>query len=60
MGFRPGAGRGKVALRAVVGTLLEEKTDPEIVRAALELSALTEAANASAREGRPVRPGELR
>ncbi len=39
---------------------LEEKTDPENVRAALELSALAEAANLSAREGRTVRPGELR
>ena len=36
------------------------RTDPENVRAALELSALAEAANLSAREGRPVRPGELR
>jgi 1,5-anhydro-D-fructose reductase (1,5-anhydro-D-mannitol-forming) len=36
------------------------RTDPENVRGALELSALAEAANLSAREGRPVRPGELR
>lgn len=36
------------------------KTDPENVRAALELSAVAEAANLSAREGRPVPPGELR
>jgi predicted dehydrogenase len=36
------------------------RTDPENVRAALELNALAEAANLSAREGRPVRPGELR
>lgn len=35
------------------------RTDPENVRAALELSALAEAANLSAHEGRPVRPGEL-
>ena len=35
------------------------RTDPENVRAALELSALAEAANLSAQEGRPVRPGEL-
>ena len=34
-------------------------TDPENVRAALELSALAESANLSAHEGRPVRPGEL-
>ena len=38
----------------------EGRTDPENVRAALELSALAEAANLSAQEGRPVRPGELR
>jgi 1,5-anhydro-D-fructose reductase (1,5-anhydro-D-mannitol-forming) len=36
------------------------RTDPENVRAALELSALAEAANLSALEGRPVRPSELR
>jgi 1,5-anhydro-D-fructose reductase (1,5-anhydro-D-mannitol-forming) len=36
------------------------KTDPENVRAALELSAVAEAANLSAREGRLVRPDELR
>ena len=36
------------------------KKDPENVRTALELSALAEAANLSAREGRPVRPAELR
>jgi 1,5-anhydro-D-fructose reductase (1,5-anhydro-D-mannitol-forming) len=35
------------------------RTDPENVRAALELSALAEAANLSAHEGRPVRLGEL-
>jgi 1,5-anhydro-D-fructose reductase (1,5-anhydro-D-mannitol-forming) len=35
------------------------RTDPENVRAALELSALVEAANLAAHEGRPVRPGEL-
>ena len=35
------------------------RTDPENVRAALELSALAESANLSAHEGRPVRPGEL-
>jgi 1,5-anhydro-D-fructose reductase (1,5-anhydro-D-mannitol-forming) len=35
------------------------RTDPEDVRAALELSALAESANLSAQEGRPVRPGEL-
>ena len=35
------------------------RTDPEYVRAALELSALAEAANLSAHEGRPVRLGEL-
>ena len=34
------------------------RTDPENVRAALELSALAEAADLSAREGHPVRPGE--
>jgi 1,5-anhydro-D-fructose reductase (1,5-anhydro-D-mannitol-forming) len=38
----------------------EGKTDAKNVRAALELSALAEAANLSAREGRPVRPSELR
>jgi 1,5-anhydro-D-fructose reductase (1,5-anhydro-D-mannitol-forming) len=38
----------------------EGKTDPDNVRAALELSALAEAANISAREKRPVRPGTLR
>ena len=38
----------------------EGKTDPENVRAALELSALAEAANLSAREGRPVQPDEMR
>jgi 1,5-anhydro-D-fructose reductase (1,5-anhydro-D-mannitol-forming) len=38
----------------------EGRTDPENVRAALELSALAEAANISARENRPVRPGDLR
>ena len=37
----------------------EGRTDPENVRAALELSALAEASNLSAHEGRPVRPGEL-
>ena len=36
------------------------KTDPENVRAALDLSALAEAANISAREKHPVRPGDLR
>jgi len=36
------------------------RTNPENVRAAVELSALAEAANLSAHEGRPVRPGELR
>ena len=35
------------------------RKDPENVRAALELSTLAEAANLSAREGRPVRPAEL-
>ena len=35
------------------------RTDPENVRAALELSALAEAANLSAHEGRPVRPCQL-
>lgn len=35
------------------------ETDPENVRAALELNALAEAANISASEGRPVRPAEL-
>jgi 1,5-anhydro-D-fructose reductase (1,5-anhydro-D-mannitol-forming) len=35
------------------------RTDPENVRATLELSALAEAANLSAHEGCPVRPGEL-
>ena len=35
------------------------RTDPENVRAALELSALAEAANISARERRNVSPGEL-
>jgi 1,5-anhydro-D-fructose reductase (1,5-anhydro-D-mannitol-forming) len=35
------------------------RTDPENVRAALELSALAESANLSAHEGRPVRAGEL-
>jgi 1,5-anhydro-D-fructose reductase (1,5-anhydro-D-mannitol-forming) len=35
------------------------RTDPENVRAALELSALVEAANLSAHEWRPVRLGEL-
>ncbi len=35
------------------------RTDPQNVRASVELSALAEAANLSAREGRPVRPGEL-
>jgi 1,5-anhydro-D-fructose reductase (1,5-anhydro-D-mannitol-forming) len=35
------------------------KTDPENVRAALDLSALAEAANISAREKHPVRPGDL-
>ena len=38
---------------------LAGRTDPENVRAALELSALAEAANLSAHEGRPVPPGEL-
>ena len=38
----------------------EGKTDPENVRAALELSALAEASNLSAREGRPVQPSKLR
>jgi 1,5-anhydro-D-fructose reductase (1,5-anhydro-D-mannitol-forming) len=38
----------------------EGKTDLDNVRAALELSALAEAANISAREKRPVRPGTLR
>ncbi|WP_207955796.1 hypothetical protein [Rubrobacter marinus] len=33
------------------------ETDGENVRAALNLSALAEAANLSAAEGRPVRPG---
>jgi 1,5-anhydro-D-fructose reductase (1,5-anhydro-D-mannitol-forming) len=37
----------------------EGRTDPENVRAALELSALAEAANLSAHVERPVRPGEL-
>jgi predicted dehydrogenase len=37
----------------------EGRTDPENVRAALELSALAEAANLSAGEGRLVRPGDL-
>jgi 1,5-anhydro-D-fructose reductase (1,5-anhydro-D-mannitol-forming) len=37
----------------------EGRTDPENVRAALELSALAEAANLSAHEEHPVRPGEL-
>jgi 1,5-anhydro-D-fructose reductase (1,5-anhydro-D-mannitol-forming) len=37
----------------------EGSTDPENVRAALELSALAEAANLSAGEGRLVRPGDL-
>jgi predicted dehydrogenase len=35
------------------------REDPENVRASLELSALAEAANLSAREGRPVRLSEL-
>jgi len=37
----------------------EGRTDPENVRAALELSALAEAANLSAGEGRLVRPGDI-
>src|SRR5215212_8144313 len=37
----------------------EGRTDPENIRAALELSALAEAANLSAGEGRLVRPGDL-
>jgi 1,5-anhydro-D-fructose reductase (1,5-anhydro-D-mannitol-forming) len=37
----------------------EGRTDPENVRSALELSALAEAANISAHEKRPVRPGDL-
>jgi hypothetical protein len=39
---------------------LARRTDPENVRAALELSALAEVANLSARKRRPLRPGELR
>jgi hypothetical protein len=35
------------------------RTDPENVRAALELSALAEAGNLSAHEERPVRLAEL-
>ncbi len=51
MECRAGDPRRKVAFRVVAGSFLTGTTDPENVRAALELSALAEAANLSAHGG---------
>jgi hypothetical protein len=59
MEHRPGARRRKVPFERWVDLSSAGRADPENVRASFELSALAEAANLSAREGRPVRLSEL-